>query len=239
MFEYYPKKHFGPFLYFKLVCLSLFFNNPYSGSNEFFCIGRFYQYLVNGLLNVTIVTRNRKIVWKHGPYCWYFPLNLKYLDIFAWTWSIWSGRTEHTSKQRKMVTCEELYSENDFEAVSATFCCYENGAKASEAVQKIAADQKGYRKCSSCIIICWITQIYLSVNNSEKWLVWRIPPTQLKKLLKLHRKKSNNWPMVSFIHNGSEITTSMGHSFKTKSTKSKATLLKDNNIFFEFQATDH
>ena len=28
-----------------------------------------------------------------------------------------------------------------------------------------------------------------------------------KKLLKLHRKKSNNKPMVSFIHNGSNITT--------------------------------
>ena len=26
----------------------------------------------------------------------------------------------------------------------------------------------------------------------------------------LHRKKSNNWPIVRFIHNGSEITTWMG-----------------------------
>ena len=34
------------------------------------------------------------------------------------------------------------------------------------------------------------------------------------------KKKSNNWPMVSFIHNESEITTWMGHSFKTKNTKS-------------------
>ena len=31
--------------------------------------------------------------------------------------------------------------------------------------------------------------------------------------------------MVSFIHDGSEITTWMGHSFKTKSTKSKAKFL--------------
>ena len=46
----------------------------------------------------------------------------------------------------------ELVSENDSEVVLATFCCY--GAKASEAVQKIAADQKEYRKCSSCVIIC-------------------------------------------------------------------------------------
>ena len=28
-----------------------------------------------------IVIRNGKIVWKHGPYCWYFRLNLKY---FGW-----------------------------------------------------------------------------------------------------------------------------------------------------------
>ena len=37
------------------------------------------------------------------------------------------------------------------------------------------------------------------------------------------QKKSNNWPMVSFIHNGSEIATWMGHSFKNKNTKSRAT----------------
>ena len=50
--------------------------------------------------------------------------------------------------------CEDLLSENDFEAVVATFCCYDYGAKASEAVQKITADQKEYRKCSSFAIIC-------------------------------------------------------------------------------------
>ena len=47
-----------------------------------------------------------------------------------------------------------------------------------------------------------------------------------KKLLKLHRKKSNKRPMVSFIHNGSKITTWMGHSFKIKSTKSTAAFLR-------------
>ena len=49
---------------------------------------------------------------------------------------------------------EELLSENDFETVLATSCCYDHGAKASEAVLKIARDQKQYRKCSSCVIIC-------------------------------------------------------------------------------------
>ena len=34
--------------------------------------------------------------------------------------------------------CEELPSENDFEAVLVNFCCYEYGANASEAVHKIS-----------------------------------------------------------------------------------------------------
>ena len=36
--------------------------------------------------------------------------------------------------------CEELISENDFDAVLATIYCYDHGANVSEAVQKIAAD---------------------------------------------------------------------------------------------------
>ena len=50
--------------------------------------------------------------------------------------------------------CEEMLSENDFEAVLATFCCYDHGANSSEAVPKIATDQKECRKCSSCVMIC-------------------------------------------------------------------------------------
>ena len=73
--------------------------------------------------------------------------------------------------------CDELLSENDFEAVLASFCCYDYGAKASVAVQKIDTDQKEYLKCSLWVIICWIVKIYLSINNSEKWLVTRILPT--------------------------------------------------------------
>ena len=49
--------------------------------------------------------------------------------------------------------CEELFGENDFEAVLVTFRCYDHGAYASEAVQKIATDQKDYRKCSSCVTV--------------------------------------------------------------------------------------
>ena len=49
--------------------------------------------------------------------------------------------------------CEEVLNENDFEAVLATFWCYDHGAKPSETTQKIATDHKEYRKCSSCVII--------------------------------------------------------------------------------------
>ena len=35
-------------------------------------------------------------------------------------------------------------NENDIEAVLATLCCYDHGAKASEAVQKVTTDQKKY-----------------------------------------------------------------------------------------------
>ena len=51
---------------------------------------------------------------------------------------------------KKWWLCEELLSENDFEVVLATFCCYEYG----EALQKIATDQKDCHTCSSCVIVC-------------------------------------------------------------------------------------
>ena len=56
-------------------------------------------------------------------------------------------------------------SKNNFEAVSATLCCYNYGAKAYEEVQKISKDQTKYRKCCLCVIICWKVKIYLSINN--------------------------------------------------------------------------
>ena len=46
-----------------------------------------------------------------------------------------------------------------------------------------------------------------------------------KKAAEVAQKKSNNWLMVIFIYNGNEIIM-MGHSFKTKSTKSRATFLR-------------
>ena len=66
--------------------------------------------------------------------------------------------------------CEKLHSENDCEAVWATFCCYDFGAKVSKTVQKIATDEKDYHKCSSCVVICWIAKIYQSITVKKGWL---------------------------------------------------------------------
>ena len=78
----------------------------------------------------------------------------------------------------------------------------------------------------------------ISVNSSEKMLVTRTPPTQLKKLQKLQRKRSSNWPMVSFNHNGSEIISWRGIASKPKAQNPKQHF-QDEYIFFEPQAADH
>ena len=51
--------------------------------------------------------------------------------------------TENTSDFKTQTAkiggfCEELLSENDFEAVLVNFCCYQYGTNASEAVQKVS-----------------------------------------------------------------------------------------------------
>ena len=113
-------------------------------------------------IHLIIVVRNGKIVWKRGPCCWYFRLNLKYL---GWPYRAYIKISQNGD------FLEELLRVNEFEAVLATFCCYDHGAKASEAVQKIAADKKEYRKCFSCVIICWIVKIYLPtcVPINQQW----------------------------------------------------------------------
>ena len=50
--------------------------------------------------------------------------------------------------------CDKLFSENDFEPILPTSCCCEYGPNASEAVQKMAKDQKDYHKWSSCVTVC-------------------------------------------------------------------------------------
>ena len=84
----------------------------------------------------------------------------------------------HTSKQRKMLVFVRNYSvkmANDFEAILATFYCYDYGANASEAVQKIAKkikNKKYYHKCSSCVIVCRIAKIYQSITVKRRLVTY-------------------------------------------------------------------
>ena len=66
--------------------------------------------------------QNEKTVWKQGSYCWYFCLNLKY--------RVWLYR-EYIKTAKSGGFYEELVSENDFEAVLTTFCCYDYDGNAS------------------------------------------------------------------------------------------------------------
>ena len=117
-----------------------------------------YEYRVK--MPFTIITRNGNKVWKHGPYCWYFRLNLKYL---GWTYR------EYIKTAKNDGFLWELLCENDLEAVLANFYCY--GANASETVQKIATYQKDYHKCSSCDIVCWIVKTHQLTTVKKDWLL--------------------------------------------------------------------
>ena len=114
------------------------------------------------MIDLSIVIRKGKIVWKHRPYCWYFSLNLKYLGRPYW---------EHLKTAKNGGLEEELHSEKNFEAVLGTFCCYDYGPTTSEAIQKIAANQKDYHKCSSYVIAGWIAKIYQSITAKKGWLL--------------------------------------------------------------------
>ena len=56
-------------------------------------------------------------------------MNVKYL---AWLYR------EYIKAAKNVSFCEEFHSENGFEAILTNFCCYDYGANASEAVQKIS-----------------------------------------------------------------------------------------------------
>ena len=70
----------------------------------------------------------------------------------------------------------------------------------------------------------------VSINNSEKRLMTDLLGPRL------HRKRSNNWTMVRFIHNGGDKTICMGYSFKTTSTKSnRSNIFKKRTSFLNLK----
>ena len=74
-----------------------------------------------------------------------------------------------------MVALWEILCENDFEAVLASFCWHDYGATATEAVQRIATDQKDYDKSSSHVIVCWIAKVYQPTTVKKGGLLTRTP----------------------------------------------------------------
>ena len=76
-------------------------------------------------------------------------------------------------------------------------------------------------------IVCWIAKIYQSITVKKGWLLTYYDTFVIaKKAADVAQKKENSWTIVSFIHNGSEITIWMGYSFKTKAQNPK-----QSNIF--------
>ena len=53
----------------------------------------------------------------------------------------------------------------------AIFCCYDYGENASEAVGKIATDEKDYHKCSLCVIVYCIATAYHQITVKKGWLL--------------------------------------------------------------------
>ena len=138
-------------------------------------------------------------------------MNLKYLG--------WQYRA-FIKTAKNGVLCKVMHSENNSEAILATSCCYDHGVKVFEVVQEIATDQKGYHKYSSRVTICWMSKYtYQSITVKKDWLLGHLHVA--KKAAEAAQKKSINWPMVNFIHTGSEIAIWVGYSFTTKSAKSK------------------
>lgn len=69
-----------------------------------------------------------------------------------------------------------MISENGFKTVLATSCCCEHGAKVSEAVPKIATDQK---ILSQMLLVRYsvLNSQNISISNDKKGLAIRTPPT--------------------------------------------------------------
>ena len=104
--------------------------------------------------------------WHHSHKKQKNGLETQVVDIFTWTWNIWGGHTENTSKQQKMVV----------EAVLVNFCCYDYGANASEAVQKIST--RTLELYANSLIKQLILQLHLWKNIFSSLLpaYWRCKP---------------------------------------------------------------
>ena len=76
---------------------------PITCPGEFFWSNIWSDSTEQRLRTISTVIRNRKIAWKHGPYCWYFCLNLKYM---------WRPYGEYIKTTKNCGFCEKLQFEN-------------------------------------------------------------------------------------------------------------------------------
>ena len=89
------------------------------------------------------------MTWKHRSYFLIFSLDLEIFGVAV-------QRIHQTAKNGAF--CEELLSENDFEAVLVNFRCYDYGSNASEAVQKISTRTLGCSKIRNTGMATYGTQ---------------------------------------------------------------------------------
>ena len=134
----------------------------WSLSRHIYCNGGIYIYVDSYTHSFFNSHKKRKDTLETRSVFLIFCLNLKYLG--------WPYKT-YIKKAKKGSIFEELLNENNIETVIATFCCYDYGAKGFEVVQKIATDQKNYRKCFLRVIVWWIAKIYQSIIVKKVWLL--------------------------------------------------------------------
>ena len=126
----------------------------------FFLTSLFLNLFLN-IFNNNIIIRNGKIVWKNGPYCWYFCSNLKYLG---------RQHKEHLKTAKMIdfvrncyikVTLRLFYLHYFVNTMVPTFL---GQFRRSLQIKKIIND-----KCSSCV-----TVQYLNRKQRKKgWLLQR------------------------------------------------------------------
>ena len=94
------------------------------------------------------------------------------VDILAWTWNIWGGHTENTSKQQKMVVLgRNCLVKMTLRLFLAHFCCYDYGISASEAVQKIKDTRVACQLTKTAAFIA--THLWKNIFSSILPVCWR------------------------------------------------------------------
>ena len=101
-----------------------------------------------------------------------------------------------------VVFSEEFLSENQFEGVLVIFCCSDYGVNVSKTVERIDTSNRFIN--AFCALQFAAQPNILSAIRVKKFGYQENSEVD-KKLQKLHRRRSKNWSLMSFIHSRSEI----------------------------------